>query len=104
MFESVKRRWAEARGDVVGKQVDDILLRFDRMNPNSQYFVTSAFSSVLSELEDRLGLLNQWSREDKQSVAKQIMVSARQAYATRGDLTFAETSRLGAEGTALLSL
>ena len=103
MFESIRRHWAEARADVVSKQVEDILQRYERMNPNDRYWVSSAFDSVSSELEEQLGPVAQWDAEHKRQVAKQIMQRAQQTFTTRGDNMFAKTSRLGAHGGALVS-
>ncbi len=103
MFASIRRRWAEARADVVSKQVEDILQRYERMNPNDKYWVSSAFASVLSELEDQFGPVAKWDAEHKKQVANQIMKGAQQAFTTRGGNTFAETTRLGAHGGALVS-
>jgi hypothetical protein len=103
MFESIRKHWAEARADVVADQAQDILQRYERMNPNDRYWVSSAFNSVLSELEDQLGPVAQWDAEHKTQIAKQIMQGAQQAFTTRGDNMFTETSRLGAHGGALVS-
>lgn len=103
MFENIRKHWAEARAGVVSDQVQDILQRYERMNPNDRYWVSSAFASVLSELEDQLGPVAQWDAEHKKEVAKQIMQGAQQAFTTRGDNMFAETNRLGAHGGALVS-
>jgi hypothetical protein len=103
MFESIRKHWAEARADVVADQARDILRRYERMNPNDRYWVSSAFNSVLSELEDQLGPVAQWDAEHKKQVAKQIIQGAQQAFTTRGDNMSAETTRLGAHGGALVS-
>jgi hypothetical protein len=104
MFDGIRRQWAEARADVVSKQVNDILQRYERMNPNDRYWVFSAFNSVLSEVEDQLGSITQWSTEQKKQIAKQIMSSAQKAFNARGNNTAAETTQLSAHGGALLSL
>ena len=65
MFESIKRHWSEARAGVVSDQVHDILQRYERMNPNGRYWVSSGFDAVLSELEDQLGPVAQWDAEHK---------------------------------------
>jgi hypothetical protein len=104
MFERIRRHWAEARADVVSDQVRDILQRYERMNPNDRYWVSSAFDSVLSEVEDQLGPVAEWNAEQKKQIAKQIMQSTQQTFNTRGNNMFAETSQLGAHGGALFSL
>ncbi|WP_369725160.1 hypothetical protein AB8Z38_11590 [Bradyrhizobium sp. LLZ17] len=104
MFESIRRQWAVARADVLSKQVDDILQRYERMNSNDKYWVFSAFNSVLSELEDQLGSFAHWSNEQKKQLAKQIMLSAQKALTERGNNIAAETTRISAHGGALLSL
>ena len=91
MFEGIKKRWAEARGDVACKEVEDILNRYSRMDANSRYWVSSAFASVLSELEDQLGPLDAWSRDQKKDVSKQVMASSRQAVGTPGSNVHAHT-------------
>jgi hypothetical protein len=103
MFESIRKHWAEARADVLADQVQDILQRYERMNPNDRYWVSSAFDAVMSELEEQLGPVAQWDAEHKQQVAKQIMQGAQQAFTTPGDNMSAETTRLGAHGGALAS-
>jgi hypothetical protein len=103
MFESIRKQWAQARAGVLSDQVQEILQRYKRMNPNDKYWVCSAFASVLSELEDQFGPVAQWDAEHKKQVAKQIMQGAQQAFTTPGDNMFAETSRLGAHGGALVS-
>jgi hypothetical protein len=87
----------------VSDQVQDILQRYERMNPNDKYWISSAFSSVLSELETQFGPIAQWDPEHKKQVAKQVMQGAQQAFTTRGDNMFAETSQLSAHGGALVS-
>jgi hypothetical protein len=104
LFEGIKKRWAEARADVAWKEIQDILLRYDRMDTNSRHFVSSAFDAVLSDVEENLGSLSEWSIEQKKECAKQLMISSRAAFATRGDSVHAVTTRLGAHGGALLSL
>jgi hypothetical protein len=103
MFESIRRHWAQARADVVSKQVEDILQRYERMNPNDKYWVFSPFEHMLSEVEDQHGALAEWNAERKSQIAKQIMHSAQKAFSARGDNMSAETTRLGANGGALLS-
>jgi len=103
MFEGIRKHWAEARAGVVADQVQDILQRYERMNPNDRYWVSSAFDAVLSELEEQLGPVAQWDAEHKKQVASQIMQGAQQALITRGDNMSAETTRLGAHGGALVS-
>jgi hypothetical protein len=103
MFESIRKHWAQARADVVSKQVEDILQRYERMNPNDKYWVFSAFEHMLSEVEDQHGALAEWNAERKSQIAKQIMHSAQKAFSARGDNMSAETTRLGANGGALLS-
>jgi len=104
MFSAIKKRWAEARADVIGKQLKDALERYDAMNPNDRYFVFSAFDTVLSDLEDQLGPLANWTSEQRKATAKQIMDASRQSFNTPGSGVHAETSRLGAHGGAFLSL
>lgn len=103
MFNSIRKHWAEARAGVVSDQVQDILQRYARMNTNDQYWVSSAFANVLSELEAQFGPVAQWDAEQKKQVAKQIMLGAQEAFTTPGDNMVAETSRLGAHGGALVS-
>src|SRR6266852_1242039 len=95
MFDSIKKHWAEARADVLSDQVADILLRYQRMHSNDTHWVTSAFKAVLSELEDQFGPMERWADEQKKQIAKQVMESSQQAFATRGDNIFAETGRFG---------
>jgi hypothetical protein len=104
MFDGIKKHWAKARADVLSDQVTDILLRYQRMHSNDRHWVTSAFKAVLSELEDQFGPMESWADEQKKQIAKQVMESSQQAFATRGDNIFAETGRLGSYGGALLSL
>ena len=115
MFEGIRKLWAEARADVVSrqaearadvisKQVDDILQRYQRMNPNDRYWVFSIFNSVLSEVQDQLGSVAQWSTEQKKQIAKRIMLSSQKAFTTRDDNMAADTTQLSAYGGALLSL
>lgn len=103
MFEGIKRRWAEARADIVSKQVDDILQRYERMNPNDRHWVFSGFDNVLSELEEQFGPAAKWNADDKKQVAKEIMQGAQKAFNTRGDNMSADMTRLSAHGAALVS-
>jgi valyl-tRNA synthetase len=103
MFEGVRRLWAEARANSVAKQVDDILQRYQRMNPNDRFWVFSGFNAASSEVENQLGSVVQWSNEQKKQVAKQIMLSAQRVFTARGNNMEAETTQLRARGAALLS-
>jgi hypothetical protein len=102
VFESIRRQWAEARANVVSKQVED-MQRYERMNPNDRYWVSSGFDAVLTELEEQLGPVAQWDADHKKQVAKQIMQGAQQAFGARGDNMSAEATRLHAHGGALVS-
>jgi hypothetical protein len=104
MFANLRKRWAEARADVVSKQVDDILRRYERMNSADKGLVVSAFESCLSELEDQAGGIEQWTPEQTTQVAKEIMTAAQNGFNTRGSMTFAQMTRISAHGGALLSL
>jgi hypothetical protein len=89
---------------VARKEAEDILLRYNRMDSNSQHFVSSAFEMVLTDLEDQLGSASNWSDEHKKELAKQIMASSKEAFGTRGNNVTAEITRINAHGAALLSL
>jgi hypothetical protein len=104
LFENIKQLWSESRGDVARKEVEDILLRYKRMDPNSQYFVSGAFTHTLEELEDELGALSDWDTARKKAVSEEMKTAARSAFNTPGTSIRAETGRLGAHGGALLAL
>jgi hypothetical protein len=101
MFEAIRRYWAEARrGDVISQQVNNILSRYRRMNRGDRYSVRSAFVAVRDELEDQFGPVGEWPLDRKKAIAGQIMKAAK----TAGNNLASETTRIGASGSALLSL
>jgi hypothetical protein len=104
LFEGIKKGWAEARASMASKEVEDILTRYNRMDPNSRYFVSSGFSSVLSALEDQHGPLDGLGIEQKKRFAKELITECRRAFQVGGDGIHAQTTRLGAHGGALLAL
>ena len=106
MFNRIKQRWAEARGDAARNEVEEILLRYHRLETPQRSLVSSAFSRTLSDLEHRFGAaLSEWSDERKKAVAKELNASSKNAFNARGDNLVAETNKLGAAyGRALLSL
>lgn len=104
MFKNFRKRWAEARADVVSQQVDDILRRYDRMHRADRRLVVDAFGSCLSELEDQAGAIEGWTPEHTTQVAKEIMMAAQKGFKTQGSMIFAKTTRTSAHGGALLSL
>jgi hypothetical protein len=101
MFEAIRKYWAEARrGVVISQQVNNILSRYRRMNAGDRYWVRSAFVTVRDELENQFGPAGEWPIDQKKAIAGQIMKAAK----TAGNNLAAETTRIGASGTALLSL
>jgi len=103
LFETLKRRWAGARADVIAKSVDEILQWYQTMTPPIRYLVISAFEAGHSSLEDQFGELAQLMPDQKKELAKQVYEAARGAAATRGANLSAQMSRVSADGGALLS-
>jgi hypothetical protein len=104
MFDGIRRRWAEARADVVSEQVDDILRRYEAMHSPDKRLVASAFEAMLSELVDKLGPLTRLPNKEMQGISKQIMEASQSAFKTPGSTIYAETSRISSYGGALLAL
>ncbi|KRQ94835.1 hypothetical protein CQ12_04790 [Bradyrhizobium jicamae] len=101
MFEAIRTYWAEARrGVVISRQVNNILSRYRRMNDGNKYWVRSAFVTVRDDLENQFGSIGEWPIDRKKTIAGQIMKAAK----TAGNNLAAETTRIGANGSALLSL
>jgi hypothetical protein len=101
MFEAIRKYWTEARrGVVISQQVNNILSRYKRMNAGDRYWVRSAFVTVCDELENQFGPAGEWPIDQKKAIAGQIMKAAK----TAGNNLADETARIGANGSALLSL
>jgi hypothetical protein len=101
MFEAIRRYWAEARrAHIVSQQVNNILSRYRRMNCEDRYWVRSAFVAVRNEFEDQFGPAGDWPIDRKKAIAGQIMKAAK----TAGNNLASETTRISANGSALLSL
>jgi hypothetical protein len=101
MFEAIRRYWAEARrAHIISQQVNSILSRYRRMNRDDRYRVRSAFVAVSNEFEDQFGPVGEWPIGRKKAIAGQIMKAAK----TAGNNLASETTRISANGSALLSL
>jgi hypothetical protein len=103
VFERLKRRWAEARADVVCQHFAEIFRGYEGSGENTRYFVSSGFTHVLSDFENQFGSVATWSAERKKAIAKEVMAAAQANAALGGDMIYAQTGHLGAQGAALFS-
>jgi hypothetical protein len=70
------------------------------MSRDDRYWVRSAFVAVRNEFEDQLGPAGEWPIDRKMAIAGRIMKAAK----TAGNDLASETTRISANGSALLSL
>ena len=104
MFSAWKKRWAETRADVAGKEVDDLLARVTGAHAGDRDLVFRAFDEALRGLQDTQGDPANWSDDTRREVARVMMQTARRMVTDRRNSIEGEMDRVSSYGAALLSL
>ncbi len=82
MFESIRRRWAEARADVLLSEYEDALQRIKSAPPSSVSELSLRLAAGYLDIQKRLGPLENTSTEHRRLLAKEIRQTAQEKFHT----------------------
>lgn len=103
MFGRLKQRWAEARGDVLLKEVDDAIQRVSRFPPPLRHFASTAFHGALGDLTSGNGPVRTWHPDMRKQAATELNRASRQLFRSATDNAIGEASVASSCGGAILS-
>lgn len=80
MFKGLKNRWAEARADVLRKEVEDIIARAQSLDEEVNFYISQHLINALESVERNCGPLKNMSNDGKKTIAKDLSDLAKKSF------------------------